>query len=200
MPKPSSPLIKKNLKIASSPPLLPLSVPLFNPSSALLTPFPHRTPPLPRTAMPPPSNIAVIPPMPLTAPPSTASDFTTVAIAIAITIVPPVMGAHTPTPAPASASASAPTLTPPVAAISPKELPPQIPPNELHMHEITVTATVTVVFLKLTARCFAKIGNGREIGNDRATGVEATLQSLQGSSGLIFLLELDIDVANHVIG
>lgn len=42
--------------------------------------------------------------------------------------------------------------------------------------------------------------NRGEISNDRAIGVEAALESLQSNGGLIFPVELNVDVADHVIG
>lgn len=41
--------------------------------------------------------------------------------------------------------------------------------------------------------------NRGEISNDRAIEVEAALESLQSNGGLIFPLELNVDVADHVI-
>lgn len=67
------------------------------------------------------------------------------------------------------------------------------------MHEIAVTPTVTIILLKLPARGFTEISHRRKISNNGATRVESTLKSLQGGGRLVFLLELHIDVANHVV-
>lgn len=68
------------------------------------------------------------------------------------------------------------------------------------MHKVTVTPSVAIVLLKLATRCFTKVGNGRKIRNDRAAGVEPPLQSLQSSGRLLLLLELNINITDHVIG
>ena len=103
--------------------------------------------------------------------------------------------AYTPTPTPASTSTS-PAVRPPR---PPKEFPPQLPRNKLHVHEVTIPTTVTVVLFILPTRGFPKIRDRREIGNDGTPRIKPTLQSLQSGCGLILFLKLNIDVANHVI-
>ena len=97
-------------------------------------------------------------------------------------------------------SAPAPAPTPSEAAIPPKQLPSQLPPNYLDMHKITITPAVTVILLVLPASGLAKISDWREIRNDRPTGVEPSLKCLDGGCRLILLPELNIHVSNHVIG
>lgn len=106
-------------------------------------------------------------------------------------VIPPVMTRRAQAPAPAAAH--------PVAAIPPKELPPQIPPDQFDVHEIAVSASVAVVLLELAAGGLAEVGDRGEIGYDRATVVEPPLESLQGGGGVVLLLELDVDVADHVV-
>lgn len=98
------------------------------------------------------------------------------------------------------AGAPAATPTRPVATIPSEELSPQLPPNDLDVHEITVTTSIAVVLLELPAGGLAEIGNGGEIGNDGTAGVESALESLQGRCGLFFFFELNVDVSNHVVG
>lgn len=100
----------------------------------------------------------------------------------------------------AQAPAPAPAPANPIPAIPAEKPPPQLPPNQFHMHEITIPAAVTAVLLILPARCLAKIGDRREISDDRAAGVESSLQGSQGGGRLVLLTELDVDVADHVVG
>lgn len=67
------------------------------------------------------------------------------------------------------------------------------------MHKVTIPTTVTVVLFILPTRSFPKIGDRREIGNDGASRIEPTLQSLQSGSSLIIFFKLNIDIANHVV-
>lgn len=55
--------------------------------------------------------------------------------------------AQTPTPAPAN----------PKPTVPPEELPPQLPSNQLNMHEIAVPASVAIVLLELPTRGLAEI-------------------------------------------
>lgn len=102
---------------------------------------------------------------------------------------PPAMGAQTPAPAPA----------PPRPPKPPKQLPPQLPPNLLHVHEIAVPAAIAAVLLKLPASGLAEISDRGEIHDDGAAGVEPPLQGLEGGAGLLLLLELDINITDHVV-
>lgn len=141
-------LVNNDLKLLSFP-LLPLSVPLFNLGSALLTPFSSGTPAQPRTVVPSPSTTttAIISPVPVPAPPPTPSVISMITVPVTPVIVPPVTQANAPTPAPTSL----------IPAIPPVKLPPQIPRNHLDVHEITITPMVTTVLLVLAARGFLKI-------------------------------------------
>jgi hypothetical protein len=67
------------------------------------------------------------------------------------------------------------------------------------VHKITITATIAVILLKLPAGSFTKISDGREISNDWATRVKSSLKSLQSGCSLVFLLEQNINVTDHVI-
>jgi hypothetical protein len=79
------------------------------------------------------------------------------------------------------------------------ELPPEILPNLLHMHEIAVATTVAAVLLILPTGCFTEISHGRELHNYRAARVKAPLKSVVCRSCLFFLPELDIDIPYHVV-
>lgn len=115
-------------------------------------------------------------------------------IPLAPVVIPPRMTWRAQAPAPAAAAAH------PIAAVPPEELPPQLPPDQLHVHEIAVTASVAAVLLELAACGLAEVGDRREIGDDGAAVVEPALERLQGGGGVVLLLELDVDVANHVVG
>lgn len=103
-----------------------------------------------------------------------------------------VRGTGTPTPAPAPAS--------PEPAVPSKELPPELPPNHLDVHEVAISSAVAIVFLKLAAGCLAEIGDGGKVGDYGTAGVEAAMEGLEGGGSMVLLLELDIDVANHMVG
>lgn len=124
--------------------------------------------------------------------PSPSSIIVTLSIITIFTpiTVPPVMRARAP--------ATAPTFSKP--AVPPKELPPQLPADHLYMHEVTVSPSVAAILLILAACRLAEICHWREISYDRTARVKSTLQRLQGSCGVVFLLELNINVANHVVG
>lgn len=68
------------------------------------------------------------------------------------------------------------------------------------MHKIAVATSVAVVLFELATRGLTEVGDGGEVGDDRAGVVEAALESLQSGSGLVLLLELDVDIADHVVG
>ena len=182
--------------------LLPLPVPLLDPRPPLLAPFPRRgaaaAPPPRQTPMPPPhtatiplpSPIPIIPIMPVPAPPIILLPVTPLMIPL-----PPMPRARAPTPAPAPA----PVIHTAV-AVTAEELPPKLPTNQLHMHEIAVTASVTAVLLELPTRGLAEIGDGGEVGDDGAAGVEPPLEGGEGGGGLVLLAELDVNVADHVVG
>jgi len=67
------------------------------------------------------------------------------------------------------------------------------------MHKIAIPATIAAVLLILSAGCFTKISNWGEVDNNRAARVKAALKGCMSCSCLIFLPELDIDIAYHVI-
>lgn len=98
------------------------------------------------------------------------------------------------------AQAPAPTAAPPVAAVPPEELPPQLSSNQLHVHEIAVSTSVAAVLLELAARGLAEVGDRREISYDGTAVVETALERLQSRGSVVLLLELDVDVADHVVG
>ena len=166
--------------------LLPLPIPLLNPGPSFLAAFPDRAPAPPRTPVSFPPSVSVIPPP--------ISTIITVSVSvipltpIIISIPPP--RTHTPTPTP----------TNPVSPISSKQLSPQIPPNQLHMHKITITTTIAVILLVLSAGSFTKISDWREIGDNRTARVKSSLKRLQSGGSLVLLLELNINVTDHVIG
>jgi hypothetical protein len=173
-------------------PLLLLSVPLLNSRSPLLAPFPPRhgtpapAPAPPRTPVPsPPTTTVSLIPVPTRSLP-----IHTIITVIIIPMISPMPRAQTTAPAPAD----------PIPTVPPKELPPQLPPNQLHVHEIAVPTSVAVVLLELPARGLAEICDRREIGDNRPARVEPALQSLQGGGGLVLLLELNVDVTDHVVG
>lgn len=175
-------------------PLLPFSIPLLNSGSAFFAPFPHRghrapASAPPGTAMPSPPTVSV-PVIPILASPPIPPIIAVPIVSFIVIPIPPMPRAQTPAPAPANS----------VTAVPPIQLSPQFPTNQLHVHEITVSAAVAVVFLELAARGFPEIRHRREVCDNWAAIVEAALQGLQGRGGLILLLELDIDVADHVIG
>lgn len=177
-------------------PLLPFSIPLLNSGSAFLAPFPHsghRTPAPapPGTAMPSPPTVSV-PVIPILASTPIPPIIAVPIVSFIVIPIPPMPRAQTPAPAPAPANS--------VPAVPPIQLSPQFPTDQLDVHEITVSASVAVVFLELAARGFPEIRHRREVGDNWAAIVEAALQGLQGGGGLILLLELDVDVADHVIG
>jgi hypothetical protein len=68
------------------------------------------------------------------------------------------------------------------------------------MHKITITTTIAVSLLVLSAGSFTKISDWREIGDNRTTRVKSSLKRLQSGSSLVLLLELNINVTDHVIG
>jgi hypothetical protein len=109
-------------------------------------------------------------------------------VVIAVTIAPPV----------AWAWATASPMVPPGGG-TPIDLPPKIPANLLHMHEIAVPTTIAAVLLKLPTGCFTKVSHRRILNNDRAARVEAALKSIVCCGCLFFLPELDIDIAYHVV-
>lgn len=80
-----------------------------------------------------------------------------------------------------------------------KELPPKLSTNLLNMHEVAVASTVAAVLLKLSAGGLTEVSYRGEVHNDRASRVESALESLKSSSSLVFLLELDVHIADHVI-
>lgn len=147
--------------------------------------------------MSPPSSaaVALMPGVPVSsAPPTTCTKIPFTATAPIVVPFPPVMVVRMGT------GTSTATPAPPVPTIPPKELPPEVPPNHLDVHKIAISATVATVLLELAAGGLAEVGDGGEVGNDGAAGVEAALQSLEGGGSVVLLLELDVDVADHVVG
>lgn len=173
---------------------LPLSIPLLNPSSALLTPFPHRTPAPPGTpSVSPPfaGAITPLPRVPVPSAPPASSPIMPATVPVKVPIPPvKVMGTGTPAATPA----------PPVPAVPSEEFPAEVPPNHLDVHKVTITPTVAIVLLELAAGSLAEVGDRGEVGDDGAAGVEATVQSLESGGSVVLLLELDVDVTDHVVG
>lgn len=158
------------LGVITSHVLLPFSVPLLDSSSTLLAAFPNRTPAPPRSRV---SSFSIVPVsavmlVPRTLPIISVSISIAPIMVISISVSPVV--SRTQTPAPASTT----TIT----TVPTKQLPPQIPPDQFHVHEITITASVTVIFFELATRGFTEVGYWGEIGDDRAAGVEPALQGL----------------------
>lgn len=131
-------------------------------------------------------SVSVVPivPVPATPPIPTIIPI----ISVSSVVIPPT---RTQTPAPAPAD--------PVPAVPPEQLPPQFPPGQFHVHEITISSPVAVVFLELAARGFTEVGDGGEVGDNGAAVVKAALQGLQGGGSLVLLLKLDIDITDHMV-
>lgn len=68
------------------------------------------------------------------------------------------------------------------------------------MHEITIPAAVAAILLELPTRGLAKIRDGGEISDDWACVVESPTKRVKRLGGLVLFAELNIDVADHVIG
>ena len=144
---------------------------------------------------PPSAAVALMPGVPVSsAPPTTCTKIPFTATAPIVVPFPPVMVVRMGT------GTSTATPAPPVPTIPPKELPPEVPPNHLDVHKIAISATVATVLLELAAGGLAEVGDGGEVGNDGAAGVEAALQSLEGGGSVVLLLALDVDVADPVVG
>jgi len=69
----------------------------------------------------------------------------------------------------------------------------------LGMHEVAVTTSVALAFTVLTALSFSKVGNWGKLCTDNALGIVPSVEALHGGSCLLLVLELDIDVSDHVI-
>jgi hypothetical protein len=67
------------------------------------------------------------------------------------------------------------------------------------MHEVAVATAVAAVLLILPARRLTEVCHRRVLHNNRAARVKAALKGIVSSYCLLFLPELDIDIANHVI-
>lgn len=67
------------------------------------------------------------------------------------------------------------------------------------MHEVTVAASCTRIFFVLSAGCFTEVCHRAELDLDGSATIKATLQSLESCCRPLFIRELDIDTANHVI-
>lgn len=135
-----------------------------------------------------PPAIILMPSGPVTASTPAITVITTIAVVPTVARLFPMVGAWTPAAAP---------LRSPVASI---QLPPQLPSDLLHVHEVAVPTSIAVVLLELSAGGLAKIRDRREVGDDGATRVEPPLKSAQSRLSLFFFLELDVDVPHHVIG
>lgn len=115
-----------------------------------------------------PPPIVSVPVIPILASPPIPSIIPLPVVPLIIIPIPPVpRRAQTPAPAPAPASSKP--------AVPPVELPPQLPPNQLHVHKITVTASITAVLLELATRGLAEIRDRREVRDNRAAVVESSL-------------------------
>jgi hypothetical protein len=68
------------------------------------------------------------------------------------------------------------------------------------MHEVAVATTVTAVFLILPAGSLTEVCHRGVLHNNRAARVKAALKGIVSSYCLLFLPELDIDIADHVVG
>jgi hypothetical protein len=67
------------------------------------------------------------------------------------------------------------------------------------MHEIAVSTTSAGILLILPAGRFTEVSHRGEVHNYRAARVKAPLKGCMSCSGLIFLPELGINIAYHVI-
>ena len=109
-------------------------------------------------------------------------------ITITPAILSPSPGTYTPTPTP-------PSVRPP-----PKEFPPHLPRNNLHMHKVTIPPRLqfSSSYCLHVASLKSVTGENSPI-MGRPAQVRPTLQSLQRCRSLILLLELNIHIPNHVV-
>ena len=68
------------------------------------------------------------------------------------------------------------------------------------MHEVTIPAAVATILLELPTRGLTEVGDGGEIGNNGTRVVESPMECVEGFCSLVLLAELNIDVADHVVG
>lgn len=132
--------------------------------------------------------------------------------AVPLSIIPPPAAVGVPLPSlpavpwtPAATATAAPALVDVVVAstaavIAAEEPPTEVSSDELDVHEVAIPAAVTAVLLKLPTRGLAEVGDGREISDDGAGVVEPSVERVKGLGGLVLLAELDVDVADHVVG
>ena len=74
-----------------------------------------------------------------------------------------------------------------------------LPGDGFQVHEVAKPPTAADVLLVLPASSLPEVRHGGELGDDRPSPVKATIESGQCSQGLLFLNELDVNVANHVV-
>lgn len=65
--------------------------------------------------------------------------------------------------------------------------------------EVTVPTSLARAFVELATTCVREISDGAVFGRHDTPGVVASGHGLQTSLGLLFLVILDVDVAEHVI-
>lgn len=162
--------------------LLPLPIPLLDPRAAFLATFSGGT-------------LGV-------SPSSTA---------VSLSILPPPTAAGVPLPSlpavpwtPAAAATAAPAgvvvASTSAVVMAAEEPPAEVPSDELDVHEVAISAAVAAVLLKLPTRGLAEVGDRGEVGDDGAGVVEPSVERLEGLGGLVLLAELDVDIADHVVG
>lgn len=67
------------------------------------------------------------------------------------------------------------------------------------MHEVAIASSVACVLFILTTCGFPKVGNWREVQNDRSSCIESATQCIQRGSSMFFLAKLHVDVTDHVV-
>ena len=67
------------------------------------------------------------------------------------------------------------------------------------MHEVTKTAAFTGAFVVLATLCFSEISDRREFCGDHFTSVISAVHAFHRAFSLVLILELYVDIANHVI-
>lgn len=74
-----------------------------------------------------------------------------------------------------------------------------VPADRPQMHEVAVTSSCAGVLLILSASGLSEVCHRTEFNLYRPASVEASLQALKGRCSTLFIRELDIHAANHVI-
>lgn len=67
------------------------------------------------------------------------------------------------------------------------------------MHKIAIASSVAGVLFILSASGFPEIGNWRKVQNDRSPCVKSATQRIKGSSSVLFLPKLHVNIPDHVV-